>query len=43
MNEGVVRPYKGARSVEGLQQFVDEQLWHNVEPLPWYSQPASIQ
>ena len=43
MNEGVAIPYKGTRNLQGLQQYVEEQLWHNIEPLPWWYQPASIQ
>ena len=43
MNEGVAIPYKGTRNLQGLQQYVEEQLWRNIEPLPWWYQPASIQ
>jgi hypothetical protein len=43
IKDGVFRQYKGGRKEAELISFVDDKKWQEVEPIPWYFSPASVQ
>ncbi|XP_061173250.1 thioredoxin-related transmembrane protein 1-like isoform X1 [Saccostrea echinata] len=43
IKNGEFRQYKGGRKESELISFVDDQKWQEVDPIPWYFSPASIQ
>ncbi|KAJ8309328.1 hypothetical protein KUTeg_014202 [Tegillarca granosa] len=43
IKDGQFRQYKSSRKENDLISFVDEKKWQDIEPIPWYISPASIQ
>ncbi|KAK9510629.1 hypothetical protein O3M35_005370 [Rhynocoris fuscipes] len=43
VNQGEFRQYKGSRDRESFMSFVEEQKWKDVEPVPGWKSPSSIQ
>ena len=43
IKDGEVRVYQSARSYSDLVEYVEEQLWKNVDPVPWWRSPTASQ
>lgn len=43
MKDGVFRQYRGARDKNEFTTFVEEKKWEQVEPIPSWKSPSSIQ
>ncbi|XP_048733740.1 thioredoxin-related transmembrane protein 1-like isoform X1 [Ostrea edulis] len=43
IKDGEFRQYKGGRKESELISFVDDKKWQEMDPIPWYFSPASIQ
>lgn len=43
IKNGQFRQYKGGRKETELVSFVDDKKWEELDPIPWYFSPASVQ
>ncbi|KAK3093099.1 hypothetical protein FSP39_011046 [Pinctada imbricata] len=43
IKDGVCRQYKGGRRETELISFVDDKKWNDLDPVPWWYAPTSIQ
>lgn len=43
VKDGEFRQYRGPRGENDIVSFVDDALWKDIEPVPWYSAPTSFQ
>ena len=41
VKDGVFRKYEGSRSLKGLMDFISDQKWREIEPIPWWKSPSS--
>lgn len=42
VKDGEFRKYDGRRSLQGFTDFIRDQKWREVEPLPWWKSPSSF-
>lgn len=42
VKNGEFRKYEGQRSLQGFTEFITEQKWTEVEPIPWWKSPSSF-
>ncbi|ELU12866.1 hypothetical protein CAPTEDRAFT_173899 [Capitella teleta] len=42
VKDGEFRQYRGPRGENDIVSFVDDALWKDIEPVPWYSAPTSF-
>lgn len=42
VKNGEFRKYEGPRSLQGFMDFIREQKWREVEPVPWWKSPGSF-
>jgi hypothetical protein len=43
VKDGVFRQYKGQRTELEIVNFVKDEIWKELEPVPWYLSPTSVQ
>ena len=41
VKDGVFRKYEGSRSLKGFIDFIKDQKWRDIEPVPWWKSPGS--
>ncbi|XP_068752185.1 thioredoxin-related transmembrane protein 1-like [Montipora capricornis] len=42
VKNGEFRKYEGPRSLQAFTDFIKEQKWREIEPLPWWKSPSSF-
>lgn len=43
VKDGEFRQYRGQRSEVDIVNFVKDDLWKELDPVPWYLSPTSVQ
>lgn len=43
VNNGEFRQYKGSRDKESFMSFIEDEKWKDVEAVPWWKSPSSVQ
>lgn len=43
VKDGEFRQYRGQRTEVDIVNFVKDELWKELDPVPWYLSPTSVQ